>query len=75
MRKNILVQISGLRICTEHFSDLSKILTASFRRRQQLNTVTVAHYPKEEPLVDTHMNGDRHALVSFRVSRTVQAAC
>ena len=71
MRKNVLVQISELRIRTEHFSDLSKILTASFHGRQQLNTVTVAHYPKKEPLVDTHMNGDCHALVCFRVLHVV----
>ena len=71
MRKNVLVQISELRIRTEHFSDLSKILTSSFHRRQQLNTVTVAHYPKEEALVDTHMNGDRNALVCFRVLHVV----
>ncbi len=52
-----------LRICTEHFSYLSKILTASFHGRQQLNTVTIAYYPKIEPLVDTNMNGNCHTLV------------
>ena len=63
MRKNVLVQISELRICTEYFSDLSKILTASFHWRDQLNSVTIAHYPKEESLVDTDMNGNCNALV------------